>query len=151
MWINCDEIVNCLSKKGKFRLKIWENRKPRSCDLRDIRCPAWAFPWLRIYFSGYFLPQDSSSRFKLLEPHSASRAAIVDRVSPSCMKMELMRAISSGLFPSAMQQARADMETANSQDFMMDYHLETIYLNFRAICYKKSPEPSNSEDLKISP
>lgn len=62
-----------------------------------------------------------------LEAQSASRAAMVDRVSPSCMKMELIRAISSAVFPSAMQQAMALMDRANSQDFIY-YHLSTLYV-----------------------
>ena len=53
-----------------------------------------------------------------LGEHKASLAAMVDRVSPSCMKMELIRAISSADFPSAMQQAREEIKIANSQEFM---------------------------------
>lgn len=58
---------------------------------------------------------------------------MVARVSPNCIKMELIRAISSGLFPSAMQQARVDTERANSQDCKTGYLLVVIF-NRSVIC-----------------
>ena len=58
--------------------------------------------------------------------HSAWCAAMVVNVSPNCMNMELIRAISSGLLPSAMQQARVDMERASSQDCKTNYLLVVI-------------------------
>lgn len=51
---------------------------------------------------------------------------MVVNVSPNCMNMELIRAISSGLLPSAMQQARVDMERASSQDCKTNYLLVVI-------------------------
>ena len=44
---------------------------------------------------------------------------MVANVSPSCMKMELISAISSGLLPSAMQHAKVDTERASSQDCLI--------------------------------
>ena len=48
--------------------------------------------------------------------HKAWCAEIVASVSPSCERIDARSAISSALFPSAMQQARLDMEITNSQD-----------------------------------
>ncbi len=55
---------------------------------------------------------------------------MVVSVSPNCIKMELIRAISSRLLPSAMQQARVDMERASSQDCKTDYLL--VFISDRA-------------------
>lgn len=41
------------------------------------------------------------------------------RESPICIKMELIRAISSGDLPSAIQQARAEIVTVSSQESMI--------------------------------
>lgn len=58
--------------------------------------------------------------------HSAWCAAMVANVSPNCMNMELIRAISSGLLPSAMQQASVDTERASSQDCKTNHLLVVI-------------------------
>lgn len=57
--------------------------------------------------------------YSSLPEHRASLAAIVVSVSPSCIKMELSRAISSGDLSLAIQQARAEMAVTNSQDCML--------------------------------
>lgn len=51
--------------------------------------------------------------------HKAWCAAIVVRVSPNCIKIELIRAISSVDLSSAIQHAIADISAANSHDFII--------------------------------
>ena len=48
------------------------------------------------------------------------------QVSPNCINMELIRAISSGLLPSAMQQASVETERASSQDCKTNHLLVVI-------------------------